>query len=100
MEGLGVFMKKKIADELRKELLKDFENKPSVQKRDLREVEYISKTNYPYSSLIFTMDLDEALTFVESSQIEELAALTVAELNRLGEILGVEPSILTQGVNY
>ena len=93
-------MKKKIADELRKELLKDFEKKSSSQRADLREVEYISKTNYPYSSPIFTMDLDEALTFVESSQIEELAALTVAELNRLGEILGVEPSILTQGVNY
>ena len=93
-------MKKKIADELRKELLKDFEKKSSSQRADLREVEYISKTNDPYSSPIFTMDLDEALTFVESSQIEELAALTVAELNRLGEILGVEPSILTQGVNY
>ena len=93
-------MKKKVARELRKELLKDFETKSVPRVIDFGEIEYISTTKYPYYSPIFTMDLDEVLAYVESSDIEELASLTVAELNRLGEILGVEPSILTQGVNY
>lgn len=89
---------KKIANELRKELLSGL-SLTSSESRNLKEVEYISKTKYPFSSPIFTMSEDEALNFVENTEVTELSALSVAELNRLGEILGVEPSILTQGVN-
>lgn len=93
-------MKKKIAKELRDELLKGLETTPSPSIADFNQIEYISTAKHPFASPIFTMDLDEALRFVECSDIEKLAALSVQELNRLGEILGVEPSIFTQGVDY
>ena len=40
------------------------------------------------------MSQDEILDFVEEFEVEELATLSVAELNRIGEVLGVEPEIL------
>ena len=41
-----------------------------------------------------TMSEDEILAFVEEFEVSELATLSVAELNRIGEVLGVEPNIL------
>ena len=41
-----------------------------------------------------TMNEDEILAFVEEFDVNELATLSVAELNRIGEVLGVVPNIL------
>ena len=40
------------------------------------------------------MTEDEILNFVEEFDVKELATLSVAELNHIGEVLGVEPKIL------
>lgn len=52
------------------------------------------KEEKPYVSPIFTMSEDEILAFVEEFDVRELATLSVAELNRIGEVLGVDPEIL------
>ena len=88
--------KQKTFKELKKEVLKNTHLVQQLEKVDLRKVEYISKTKEGYISPIFTMSEDEILAFVECFEVEELAALSVAELNYLGEVLGVEPSILAQ----
>ena len=43
------------------------------------------------------MNEDEILAFVEEFEVSELATLSVAELNRIGEVLGVDPKILVEG---
>ena len=61
-------------------------------------MEYISSTKQEYISPIMTMSEDEILAFVEEFGVNELATLSVQELNHIGEVLGVEPNILTQGM--
>ena len=56
--------------------------------------EYISTQKPEYVSPLMTMNEDEILAFVEEFEVSELATLSVSELNRIGEVLGVEPSIL------
>lgn len=82
---------KELADKLRRELAKVSEP-PVKAKVDLSEIEIISEK--PYVSPIMTMDEDDILAFVEEFDVSELATLSVAELNRIGEVLGVDPSIL------
>jgi len=84
----------KLANILRKEILKDSETVITPGKRELIDFEYVSKQPQPYISPIMSMTQDEILDFVEEFEVEELATLTVAELNRIGEVLGVEPEIL------
>ena len=87
---------KKLANLLREEVLKLSQNdiQTPVRKMSFGEVEYISKNEQPYISPIMTMNEDEILAFVEEFEVAELATLSVAELNRIGEVLGVEPKIL------
>lgn len=63
----------------------------------MTDMELISETvkeEKPYVSPIFTMSEDEILAFVEEFDVRELATLSVAELNKIGEVLGVDPEIL------
>ena len=85
-----------LADILRKEILKNSDTIVTPGKRELIDFEYISKNPQPYISPIMTMSQDEILNFVEEFEVEELATLSVAELNRIGEVLGVEPEILVK----
>lgn len=86
----------KLAQILRKEILKSSEKVVEPTQREFSEFEYISKKEQPYISPIMTMSEDEILAFVEEFEVEELATLSVAELNKIGEVLGVEPEILIQ----
>ena len=81
---------------LRKEILDNSQNivKASPKQSDLSGFEYVSIQKQPYISPIMTMNEDDILAFVEEFEVSELATLSVAELNRIGEVLGVEPKIL------
>ncbi len=92
--GKTTFDETQLASFLRNELLKNSEVKASPKQKDLQGFEYISTAKQPYISPIMTMSEDEILAFVEEFEVNELATLTVAELNRIGEVLGVEPRIL------
>lgn len=92
--GKMTFDDAQLASILRNELLKDSEVKASPKQKDLKGFEYISTNKQPYISPIMTMSEDEILAFVEEFEVNELATLSVAELNRIGEVLGVEPKIL------
>jgi len=89
-----------IANILRDELFKTSVQSPSQkQKKDLSELEMISSAEKPYVSPIFSMNEDEILAFVEEFDVKELATLSVAELNHIGKVLGVDPKILVEGVD-
>ena len=94
--GKKVIDEAKLASLLRKEILENSQQivKAPAKQKDLKNVEYVSIQQQPYISPIMTMNEDEILAFVEEFEISELATLSVAELNRIGEVLGVEPSIL------
>ena len=85
-----------LASLLRQEVLKNSQNliEALPKNEDLKGFEYISTQQQPYISPIMTMNEDEILAFVEEFEVSELATLSVAELNRIGEVLGVEPKIL------
>ncbi len=89
----------RLADILRQEILKDSQNivKPDLNRKDLTNFEMISETKKPYVSPIFSMNEDEILAFVEEFDVGELATLSVAELNHIGKVLGVDPKILVEG---
>ncbi len=89
----------KLAGILRNEILKNSETSVKIpeQKTDLSKFELISENKKPYISPIFSMNEDEILAFVEEFDVSELATLSVAELNRIGEVLGVDPKILVEG---
>ena len=91
----------RLADILRQEILKESQKvvKPDVNKKDLTNFEMISETKKPYVSPIFSMNEDEILAFVEEFDVGELATLSVAELNHIGKVLGVDPKILVEGEN-
>ena len=91
-----VFDEAKLASMLRQEILNNSQSivEASPQQKNLSNFEYISTQKQPYISPIMTMNEDEILAFVEEFDVNELATLTVAELNHIGEVLGVEPSIL------
>lgn len=88
-----------LASMLRNEILKSSENlvKTSPKKADMSGLELISTNNKPYVSPLFSMNEDEILAFVEEFDIGELATLSVAELNHIGKVLGVDPKILVEG---
>jgi len=93
-----VFNESGLANSLRSELLKV--SKTSIQapkKNDLSEMELISAPDKGYVSPIFTMSEDEILAFVEEFDVNELATLSTAELNHIGEVLGVDPKFLVEG---
>lgn len=88
-----------LAGMLKEEILKNSQSFVPQQTQgeiNLENFEYISKQEQPYISPIMTMSQDEILDFVESFEVSELATLSVAELNRIGEVLGVDPKILTE----
>ncbi len=91
-----VFDEAKLASMLRQEILNNSQSivEASPKQKDLSGFEYISTQKQPYISPIMTMNEDEILAFVEEFDVNELATLSVAELNRIGEVLGVEPNIL------
>ena len=91
-----VFDEAKLASMLRQEILNNSQSivEASPKQKDLSGFEYISTQKQPYISPIMTMNEDEILAFVEEFDVNELATLSVAELNRIGEVLGVEPDIL------
>lgn len=94
--GKNVIDDAKLASLLRKEILENSQQvvKAPLKQNDLKNFEYISVQQQPYISPIMTMNEDEILAFVEEFDVSELATLSVAELNRIGEVLGVEPNIL------
>ena len=99
MKELNTLTEKQIANLLRDEILKDSVSYVKlVKKNNTKDMEYISSTKQEYISPIMTMSEDEILAFVEEFGVNELATLSVQELNHIGEVLGVEPNILTQGM--
>ena len=95
-KGKFTFSEAQLADMLRGEILKNSQSlvQPTKKVSDLSGFEYISTQKQPYISPIMTMSEDEILAFVENFDVNELATLSVAELNHIGEVLGVEPKIL------
>ena len=95
-KGRTTFNEAELANILREEVLKNSQNitKKPAEKGGLSNFEYISTQKQEYVSPIMTMSEDEILAFVEEFEVNELATLSVAELNRIGEVLGVEPEIL------
>lgn len=91
-----VYDEAKLASMLKQEILENSQSfvKASPEQKDFKNFEYISTQEQPYISPIMTMNEDEILAFVEEFEVSELATLTVAELNHIGKVLGVEPSIL------
>jgi len=85
-----------LASSLREELLKVSQPKKE-EKHDLSQMELISAPEKGYISPIFSMNEDEILAFVEEFDVKELATLSVAELNHIGKVLGVDPKILVEG---
>lgn len=90
------FEEAQLADMLRQEILNNSQNivQKSPKQKDLSGFEYISTQKQPYISPLMTMSEDEILAFVEEFDVSELATLSNAELNHIGEVLGVEPKIL------
>ncbi len=83
----------RIANILRQEILQDTQVKIQPKEKDLSNFECIS-TNKANISPIMTMNEDQVLAFVEQLDVSDLKTLSVAELNYIGEVLGVEPNIL------
>ena len=90
------FNEAELANIIREEVLRNSQQvvRKSDKKEDISSFEYISTQKPEYVSPLMTMNEDEILAFVEEFEVSELATLSVAELNRIGEVLGVEPSIL------
>ena len=91
------FQESQLARMLKNEILADTQSvaKTTEEKQEqFSNIEYVSKATKPYVSPIFTMSEDELLAFVEEFDVNELATLSVAELNHIGEVMGVEPNIL------
>ena len=87
-----------LANSLREELFKVSEaNTLKPAKNELSQMELISASDKGYISPIFSMNEDEILAFVEEFEVKELATLSVAELNHIGKVLGVDPKILVEG---
>jgi len=80
---------------LRDEFL-NITKRPSKEEiKDLHEFEFISGTRQEEEiSPILKMNEEQVLDFVEAFDVSMLSKLTVKELNYIGEVLGVEPSIL------
>jgi len=94
-KGKLTFDEAQLAEMLRGEILKNSQSVVQPSKKvDITGFEYISTQKQPYISPIMTMSEDEILNFVEEFDVKELATLSVAELNHIGEVLGVEPNIL------
>ena len=99
-----IFDEAKTASILRSEILKTsqqmVQNTPK-EEIDFSQFELISKQETKeestYVSPIFSMSEDEILDFVEEFDVNELATLSVAELNHIGSVLGVDPKILVEG---
>ena len=92
------FDEKALANCLREELFKVSEaDIKENTKTELSQMELISAPEKGYISPIFSMNEDEILAFVEEFNVNELATLSVAELNHIGEVLGVDPKILVEG---
>ena len=91
------FNEEGLANSLREELFKVSHVEQAPKRDDLSSMELISAPDKGYVSPIFTMNEDEILAFVEEFDVAELATLSVAELNHLGEVLGVDPKILVEG---
>ena len=85
-----------LANSLRQEL---FKVSVPEKRNDLSEFEMISTQDKAYVSPIFSMNEDEILAFVEEFDVKELATLSVAELNHIGKVLGVDPQILVEGMD-
>ena len=87
-----------IANSLREELFKVTQAEVSQPAgNELSQMELISAPDKGYISPIFSMNEDEILAFVEEFEVKELATLSVAELNHIGKVLGVDPKILVEG---
>ena len=95
-QGKMTFDETQIASLLRQEILKNSQSlvEANPRQKDLSGIEYISTQKQPYISPIMTMNENEILDFVEQFEASELATLSVAELNRIGEVLGVDPSLV------
>ena len=92
------FNEEGLANSLREELFKVSESQIEQSgKNELSEMELISAPEKGYISPIFSMNEDEILAFVEEFEVGELATLSVAELNHIGQVLGVDPKILVEG---
>ena len=101
-----LFNEAKLASILREELFKTSQNTYQQEEiQDLSNFELISKNEEkvvkeekPYVSPIFSMSEDEILNFVEAFDVNELATLSVEEINHISEVLGVDPMVLSEGI--
>ena len=95
------FEERQFASRLREEIIQGSQTFVNPRKEQLKaqEIEYISKNEQPYVSPIFSLNEDEILALVEGNDISVLSKLSVAELNYIGEVLGVEPKILVEGLD-
>ena len=92
------FSEQELANSLREELFKVSESRvEQVEENELSKMELISAPDKGYISPIFSMNEDEILAFVEEFDVNELATLSTAELNHIGEVLGVDPKFLVEG---
>ena len=95
MENKHLTAKKNaVSSNLRDEVLKNAQNFSEEASISNANFEMISDTKTNYVSPIFSMNEDEILASVEEFDIKELATLSAAELNHIGEVLGVDPKIL------
>ena len=97
-----IFNEKGLANSLREELFKVSKADKETNLSDLEMISTSDKVSMPdktYVSPIFSMNEDEILAFVEEFDVKELATLSVAELNHIGEVLGVDPKILAEGMD-
>ncbi len=101
MENNLTYDEAKLAGLLRDEILKSSQNmvRQAPLMPDLSDFELISENKKPYVSPIFSMNEDEILAFVEEFDVKELATLSVAELNHIGKVLGVDPMIFAGGAD-
>ena len=95
-----LFDETKLANIVRDEVIKNSQNLVGnfFITKSMDELEMISENKKEeFVSPIFTMSEDEILNFVEEFDVNELATLSVAELNHIGKVLGVDPTILVEG---
>ncbi len=93
-----IFEEAELASLLKNQIIKDTQSMVEAQVReDLSGFEYISKAK-PFISPIMTMDRDELIKYIESHEMTELENLSSIELNHIGDVLGICPTLFMEGL--
>ena len=84
------------ANRLRDLILDNSQN--IAKKSSIEEFKNLITSPEPTVSPIMALNEDEIIMLVEQNDVEVLKNLSVAELNYIGEVLGIEPKILVEGL--